>query len=141
MEPVALPATGLVYVDTNVVIYTVEKHPHFGPLLRPLWTAVSAGGARVFASELALLETLVGPFRADDDQLVADYETFFELPGIELVPISRPILRNAARLRADLPALRSPDAIHAATAFHNASTSFVTNDAIFRSVPGLTSSC
>ena len=64
MEPVALPTMGLVYVDTNVAIYTVEKHPRFGPLLRPLWTAVSGGEARVLASEFALLEALVGPIES-----------------------------------------------------------------------------
>jgi hypothetical protein len=28
-----LPATGVVYVDANPIIYTVEKHPAYGPLL------------------------------------------------------------------------------------------------------------
>ena len=33
-------------------------------------------------------------------QLAADYETFLQLPGIELITIAPSILREAARLRA-----------------------------------------
>ena len=32
-----LPSAGLVYLDANPVIYSVEKHPVYGPLLQPLW--------------------------------------------------------------------------------------------------------
>lgn len=33
MGALTLPATGLVYLDANPIIYTVEKHPVYGPLL------------------------------------------------------------------------------------------------------------
>ena len=137
MGSVALPTTGLVYVDANVVIYTVEKHPRYSPVLRPLWSAVAAGQARVVVSEFILLETLVGPYRANDSQLVADFETFLRLPGIELVSVSPLILREAARLRSQWPRLRSPDAIHAATALSRQATSLLTNDFGFRNIPSL----
>ena len=137
MGSVALPTTGLVYVDANVVIYTVEKHPKYSPVLRPLWSAVAAGQARVLVSELILLETLVGPYRANDSQLAADYETFLRLPGLELVAVSPSILREAARLRSQSPHVRSPDAIHAATATSRQATCLLTNDLGFRNIPGL----
>ena len=137
MGSVVLPTTGLVYVDANVVIYTVEKHPRYSPVLRPLWSTVAAGQARVVVSELILLETLVGPYRANDPQLVADFETCLRRPGIELVPVSPPLLREAARLRSQWPRLRSPDAIHAATALNRGATSLLTNDFGFRNIPGL----
>ncbi len=35
MGTLTLPASGLVYLDANPVIYTVEKHPVYGPLLQP----------------------------------------------------------------------------------------------------------
>jgi predicted nucleic acid-binding protein len=132
-----IPTSGLVCVDANVVIYTVEKHPRYGPALRPLWTAVSAGQAQIVVSELILLESLVGPYRTTDQKLEADYETFFQLPGINLVPVSATILRGAARLRSQFARMRSPDAIHAATALSHATGNFLTNDFGFRNVPGL----
>lgn len=33
MGSLTLPASGLVYLDANPIIYTVEKHPVYGPLL------------------------------------------------------------------------------------------------------------
>ena len=42
MGTLILPASGLVYLDANSVIYTVEKHPVYGPLLHPLWQAAQA---------------------------------------------------------------------------------------------------
>jgi hypothetical protein len=38
----SLPASGRVYLDANPIIYTVEKHPDFGPLLQPLWQAAQS---------------------------------------------------------------------------------------------------
>lgn len=137
MGAVTIPTSGPTYVDANVVIYTVEKHPRYSPVLRPLWRAADTGACRVFTSELILLETLAGPYKAWAVQLAADYEAFLSLPAIQLVPISQSILREAARLRATTSRLRTPDAIHAATARLNGAASVVTNDAAFRSVPGL----
>jgi predicted nucleic acid-binding protein len=62
----AVPASGRVYVDTQVVIYTVEKHPVHERRLRPLWQAVQAGSIEVVTSELTLLEVLVAPLRRGD---------------------------------------------------------------------------
>ena len=137
MGSVTLPTAGVICIDANIVIYSVEKHPRYCPVLRPLWTAVGVGLARVLISELALLETLIAPYRAKDQPLVADYENFFLLPGIEPVPMTPSILREAAKLRAQLSTLRSPDAIHAATALGRSAHAFVTNDFGFRAIPNL----
>ena len=58
-------------------------------------------------------------------------------PGIRLLPITPLILRAAAGLRAALSKLRTPDAIHAATADSAGSTLVLTNDAAFRRIPNL----
>ena len=55
---------------------------------------------------------------------------------MRLVPIARAVLERAAALRAATN-LKTPDAIHAATALIEGCTLFVTNDALFRRVPGL----
>jgi predicted nucleic acid-binding protein len=91
----------------------------------------------VSVSELILMETLVGPFRANDQQLAADYETFLQLPGIEMISVSPSILREAARLRSAMPRLRPPDAIHASTALSRQVVCFLANDRDLRNIPGL----
>lgn len=137
MGSLRLPASGFVYVDANVAVYTVENHPVYGPLCAPLWQAVAAGTLTVLTSELTLLETLIAPLRSGDTALTQAYEALFQQPGTALVPITRDVLREAARLRALIPALRTPDALHAATALLAGCALFVTNDTGFRRVPGL----
>jgi len=128
-----LPASGLVYVDANCVIYTVEKHPVYGPLLQPLWRAAQAKTLEVVSSELVLLETLVGPIKNGNTSLQTTYEQALQGTDMQMIPITQPVLREAASLRATTK-LRTPDAIHAATALHAGCVLFVTNDVGYRSV-------
>jgi predicted nucleic acid-binding protein len=137
MGSLILPSSGPVYADAQIFIYSVEKHPIYAPTLRPLWEAVSRGDLEVLSSELTLMETLIGPLKQGDAALATDYENFCVSPGIRLLPITASILRAGARLRATLNKLRTPDAIQAATGHSCRCTLFLTNDFIFRRIPGL----
>jgi predicted nucleic acid-binding protein len=137
MGSLTLPSSGPVYADAQIFIYSVEKHPTYAPVLRPLWEAVASGALEVVSSELTLMETLVGPLKQGDAALEADYENFFVSPGIRLLPITPSILRAGARLRATLSRLRTPDALQAATASSCGCTLLLTNDAIFRRILAL----
>jgi predicted nucleic acid-binding protein len=64
------------------------------------------------------------------------YEQLFQQAQTRLVPITQSILREAARLRATTK-LKTPDALHAATAQQAGCVLFVTNDIGFRGVAGL----
>ena len=136
MGALNLPASGLVYLDANSLIYTVEKHSVYGPLLQPLWLAAQAGTIEVVSSELALMETLVLPLKNGDKTLEQTYEQALLGTEMRLLPITQRILREAARLRATTK-LRTPDALHAATALEASCALFVSNDAGFRGVPNL----
>jgi predicted nucleic acid-binding protein len=126
-----------VYVDTNAVIYMVEAHATYAPLLTPVWLAARAGQFSVVTSHLTLMETLVGPLRKVDVALTNAYETLYASPDLNFLPLTEAVLREAARIRAAIPALRTPDALHAATAALHPSALFITNDPDFRKVPGL----
>jgi predicted nucleic acid-binding protein len=128
----SLPASGRVYLDANPIIYTVEKHPDFGPLLQPLWQAAQATTLEVVSSDLVLMEVLVGPLKSGDTTLEKAYEQALLGTDMRLFPITHAILRAAARLRATTK-LKAPDAIHA-TAADARCVLFITNDAGFRSV-------
>jgi predicted nucleic acid-binding protein len=136
MGALTLPASGLVYLDANPVIYTVEKHPVYGPLLQPLWQATQTKTIEVVSSDLALMETLVGPLKRGNITLEKAYEQALLGTEMRLLPITQAILREAARLRATTR-LKTPDALHAATALDAGCVLFVTNDAGFRSVASL----
>jgi predicted nucleic acid-binding protein len=136
MGTLNLPATGLVYVDTGPVIYSVEKDPDLYPLMLPLWQAMKAGRIEVASSSLTLLETLVIPIKQNDSILIGAYEGLLTNSEMHLIPITTDILRKAAQLRARFN-LKTPDAIHAATALSEGCVQFITNDGGFRRVAGL----
>jgi predicted nucleic acid-binding protein len=131
-----LPVSGLVYLDANPIIYTVEKHPVYGPLLQPLWQAAQARTIEVVTSELALMETLVAPLKSGNIALEHAYEQALLGTDMRMLPITQSILREAARLRATTK-LKTPDALHAATAQQVGCVLFVTNDAGFRGIASL----
>ncbi|MDM9384141.1 type II toxin-antitoxin system VapC family toxin [Chlorogloeopsis sp. ULAP01] len=131
-----LPASGTIYVDTSVIIYTIESNPDYYSLLRPLWIKFQLGEIEIASSELILLETLVVPLKKGNTALVVNYEQLLLSSEMRLIPISQSILRQAANLRATTN-LKTPDAIHAATALSVNCNQFLTNDKGFRNVPGL----
>lgn len=137
MGSLILPSSGPTFVDADALIYTVQRHPTYYPLLIPFWAEAEVAGVSVLGSELLILETLVVPLRAGDDQLVAAFERALYHSTTRLVPITGDTLNEAARLRATVPALRAPDAIHAATARVYGCTLFVTNDVGYRRIPEL----
>jgi predicted nucleic acid-binding protein len=127
-----------VCLDTNVFIYALNGFSPYVSLLGELFDAIEAGSIVGVASELALGELLVVPFRhgdADEEQRCRGI--FHTAPGIELQPVSMAVLEGAARLRAALPALRTPDAVHVATAQLASCDVFLTNDARLRVIAQL----
>lgn len=83
----------------------------------------------------SILEILEVPLRNENTILIDTYEQLLS-SQVSLVPIRQTILKSAAQLRATTN-LRTPDAIHAATALDANCTLFLTNDGGFRNVPNL----
>ncbi|MEH2112576.1 type II toxin-antitoxin system VapC family toxin [Nostoc sp.] len=137
MGQLILPTSGSLYIDTSVAIYTIEGNSDYYSLLQPLWSKFYTGEIQIIiSSELILMEVLVIPLRNGNNSLVADYEELLLSSKVRLISISQSILRQAASLRATSN-LKTPDAIHAATALSVNSNQFITNDKGFRNVPGL----
>ena len=134
MGSMNLPSAGTVYLDANCAIYSVEKHPDYWPLLIPVWQAAASKSIEIITSDLTLMETLIVPLRAGNSLHVAAYESLFKQPQTRMVPISQAILREAAAIRAAAK-IKTPDAIHAATARLLGVKLILTNDAGFKSVP------
>ena len=137
MGVMALPPAGTIYMDTQTVIYTVQQHPVYASVCQPLWQAARSGRPLVISSDLTLMETLVMPLRNNDAVLIHQFRQFLLHTDVRLQPITQNVLEEAARLRAVVPGLKTPDALHAATALLHGCALFVTNDAGFRRVPHL----
>lgn len=137
MGSLTLPPSGIVYVDANSAIYSVEKIEPYNSLLLSMWQGAQAGDFRIVSSELLLLETLVKPLRTADAVLEASFRALLlSSHELRLMPITISILDSAAHLRA-ATGLKTPDAIHAATALAVGCDLFVTNDRDLTRVPGL----
>ena len=134
MGQLNLPDSSLVYIDTVIVIYSIEKFPGYFSLLEPMWQKLQARTIQIITSEITLLETLIMPIRQSNTDLIRRYEALLFSPEISLVSVNQTILRSAATLRAQTN-LKTPDAIHAATALNKSCTVFLTNDAALRKVP------
>lgn len=128
---------GPVAVDSCVFIYFVEEHAELAPVIGDLFEAIDGGQIRAVASELALLEVLVAPYRHDRIELAQRYEAILgNSRGLDLIPLERSLLRGAARLRA-LRGTRAADSLHLVTAMATRSTAFVTDDRRLPALPGV----
>jgi hypothetical protein len=52
MGTLILPLSGRVYVDSNAVIYAIERIEPYRTLLEPLWRAAYDGNIAIIRSEL-----------------------------------------------------------------------------------------
>jgi len=127
-----------VYLDTAIVIYVVEAHVSYSACLQPLWQKFQSGDLALVTSQLTLMETLVKPIKENNQTLIDYYRTFLEGTGIQLIAIDKMIILNASQLRATT-SLKTPDAIHAATAMSAHCDLFLTNDRAFENFSGLSS--
>ena len=133
MGRIRLPPGGAIYLDTSAIIYSVERNEPYFALLAPVWRQAEAGQFVVVCSELAIAETLVRPIRESNEDLEAAFRAVFAAPEVQLVPAARRLWEDTARLRAET-GLKTPDALHAATALRAGCALFITNDTDFRRV-------
>lgn len=118
-----------IYLDTNIFIYALEGIHPYAEELRVIFESIDSGSITAVTSELSLAECLVKPFADDNMASQAIFnQTLSTSDTFQIIPISRQILVEAARLKATYSSLRLPDAIHLATADICQCTIFLTND-------------
>ena len=83
-----------------------------------------------------LVETLVKPLQDGNSEIESQYRELFGANAVRLLEASYSVFEDAARVRAET-GLKTPDAIHAATALRAGCALFITNDTDFRRVEDL----
>jgi predicted nucleic acid-binding protein len=125
-----MAAIDRIYLDTNVFITAFEARDKSGELLLQLFVRRREASRSLFVtSELSMSELLVLPYRRQDHDLIIKYETILaKSDWLDVAPVETPVLRHAAVLRAQYPALKLPDAIHLATAVGSSCSHILTAD-------------
>ena len=119
------------YVDACLLIYWVEDSSLLAQAAKA-WVA-RQHDARLCVSPLVRLEVLVKPTRAGDAALVQVYEKV--LNDQEWLAMGDEVFAHALALRAH-HGLKTPDALHLATALHHGCTEFWTNDDRLKAAAG-----
>jgi len=114
-----------IYLDACIVIYFVEKHLAYVNKIEVLINNLGVNDT-IYFSPLIRLECLVMPLRINDTTLQSLYESFFKTQ--KMLEMTVEVFDKAAQLRADFNSLKTPDALHFATALHHNCDEFWTND-------------
>jgi predicted nucleic acid-binding protein len=115
-------------LDTSIFIYHLEQHPRYLPVTHALLSGIEVGRWQAVVSTVALMELTVRPWQLDRPEVARAYEEVLShFPNLALADVTRPVARQAARLRAAYR-LRPADSLHVATALVHGATAFVTND-------------
>ena len=124
----ALRKDAKVALDTVTLIYFLERHPVHYPTVRELFRQIETGRLSAVMASLVFAELLVPAYRAGEareaEKLLNVLNNF---PHLEIIPLTSETAAEAARLRAVF-GIRTPDAIHAATALRAGAEGIVTND-------------
>ena len=137
MEWLALLQDSIVYCDTAPLIYYLEINPKYTSVVDPFFEALDSKQFQIVTSTLTLLEVLVLPLRTKNHQLANAYKQLLTTTeGVQVTAVTDLIAQEAAMLRG-MYNLRTPDAIHMATALVTGSTYFITNDRIFQRIPNI----
>jgi len=124
----------LIALDTSVFIYQIEANARYLDFTDHVFSWLERPGSQGVTSTITLTELLVQPYRDFDEQRVDEfYGLLSTFPNLRWVAPNLEIADLAARLRA-FHRLRTPDALHAATALHTQATGLITNDPVFARV-------
>lgn len=115
-------------LDTGIFVYALEDKGRFGEISRELLSKISAGKMNASISVLVLHEVLSGVYKKGMADKVPDYIEAITSGGkIEVVDFTKVISLRSALFRARY-GLKTPDAIHLASAYEAGVKIFITPD-------------
>lgn len=120
----------IVCLDTNIVIYYVERNPIWEPKVAARLQALATAGDTLAVCDLARAECLIGPLKSANAVVLADYQRFFASAAVQMLPLTVGVCERAAAVRvASAMLFELPDCLHLAAAIEHGCGLFLTNDA------------
>jgi len=118
-----------IFLDTAPVIYFIEAHDQFGPLVKQIVELMNINRIQAFTSVLTLSEVLPKPVEMGNEELAEKFKTYLKNgPNLTLLPITDSIGEGAGVLRGKYPHLKTVDAVQIAAALDAEAEAFLTND-------------
>ena len=125
----ALGEIKTIFLDTAPVIYFIEAHDQFGPLVKQVVKLMNENQIQAFTSVLTLSEVLPRPVETGNAELAEKFKVYLKNgPNLTLLPITETIGETAGVLRGKYPRLKTVDAVQIATALDIEADVFLTND-------------
>lgn len=120
----------MIYLDANVIIRLVEGDAATRtPIVARLSGSLNVPGS-LATSRLSRLECRSKPYRMGDLVTLAQFDAFFGGIELVLVELSASVIELATELRGKYN-LKTPDALHYATAVQASAGLFLTGDRVF----------
>jgi predicted nucleic acid-binding protein len=134
----ALDGIDSLYIDTAPIIYFAEQIAPFAERVYAIFSRIVEGEIAGVTSTITLTEVLTKPLRDKDSEVEAAYRNMLVNDGGYVrVPVTDAVAERAALLRAQYN-LRTPDALHLATAIISSCGAFLTNDYALKRVTEIT---
>ena len=123
-----IPEGSRVLLDAVALIYFLEENGQYSRQAEAIFGRIESGELQGVMANRVFAELLVPLYSAGDTQAAAGLTNrLLNFNHLEVVPLTTEISQEAARLRA-VHGLRTPDAIHGATALVTQADGMLTND-------------
>ena len=125
-----------VFLDTNIVIFLVERTPDIGTAAARRVEELIAEGQRLVASDLVRMECRVRPLKLKDTTTLTEFDAYFDSEDIDVVAISAAVCDRASAIRAEY-GFRPMDSLHLAAALEHGCERFLTRDLRLQGFAGI----
>ena len=124
----------MIYLDTGIIIRLIEGEDQVRVPIENRLKEIPDQECTTVTSRLSLLECRCKPVREEQEDLLVLYDAFFASREVVLWEIDAVVVDKATELRGKL-GLRTPDAIHVASAVVSGATAFWTTDKALAKCP------
>ena len=127
-----------IFIDTAPLIYYLEAHREFGPIVKEFLEQTHSQNITIYSSVITITEVLSKPIQTSNQGLVERFLDFIVRGTVVmLIPISADIAQVAGELRGKHSFLQTMDALQISAASIYETDVFLTNDIKLKRIPEL----
>lgn len=117
-----------IFLDTSPLIYFLSGDSIFQPQMKKILLSIKDQVEEVVTSTVTCSEYLVYPYRQKDEKSVMALYKFLKNINVKIIEVDMKTAVKAAKIRAEYPHIKLPDALQLAAATLSGCDVFLTND-------------